>query len=172
MEAPQMILAADRSRSAKEGQEMKLMSSAFQQGKMIPQQYTCDGSDISPPLTWSDPPQGTQSFALIADDPDAPRGTWVHWVVWNIPATARSLEESVPRQESLATGAKQGMTDFKKIGYGGPCPPSGTHRYFFKLYALDAMLNLPTGTTKAEFEKAMQGHILGRAELMGTYQRK
>ncbi|MER3424119.1 MAG: YbhB/YbcL family Raf kinase inhibitor-like protein [Nitrospiraceae bacterium] len=172
MEAPQMILAADRSRSAKEGQEMKLMSSAFQQGKMIPQQYTCDGSDISPPLTWSDPPQGTQSFALIADDPDAPRGTWVHWVVWNIPATVRSLEESVPRQESLATGAKQGMTDFKKIGYGGPCPPSGTHRYFFKLYALDAMLNLPTGTTKAELEKAMQGHILGQAELMGTYQRK
>lgn len=151
---------------------MKLTSSAFQHGQMIPQQYTCDGRDISPPLTWSDPPQGTQSFALIADDPDAPRGTWVHWVVWNIPATARSLEENVPKRESLETGARQGMTDFKKIGYGGPCPPSGTHRYFFKLYALDTTLKLPSSTTKADLEKAMQGHILEQAELMGTYQRK
>ncbi|HET7057538.1 MAG TPA: YbhB/YbcL family Raf kinase inhibitor-like protein [Nitrospiraceae bacterium] len=150
---------------------MKLQSPAFRQGDPIPAKYTCDGMDVSPPLTWTDPPQGIRSLALVADDPDAPRGTWVHWVAWNIPADTRSLPEALPKQHSLQTGMKQGTTDFKKIGYGGPCPPSGTHRYFFKLYALDLAFDLPGNTTKAELEKAMNGHTLQQAELMGTYQR-
>jgi Raf kinase inhibitor-like YbhB/YbcL family protein len=151
---------------------MELKSAAFEAGNMVPSKYTCDGPDLSPPLTWSNVPPNTRSFALIADDPDAPRGTWVHWVLWNIPADVRSLEPDVPKQESLPNGAKQGMTDFRRVGYGGPCPPSGTHRYFFKLYALDATLNLPSSTTKRDLEQAMKGHILQQAELMGKYQRK
>jgi hypothetical protein len=139
---------------------------------MIPAKHTCDGPDVSPSLTWSDPPAGTKSLALISDDPDAPVGTWVHWVMWNIPADTRALEESVPKKESLPNGTKQGTTDFRRIGYGGPCPPSGTHRYFFKLYALDTTLNLPASTTKKDLEKAMQGHILAQAELMGKYRRR
>lgn len=151
---------------------MQLRSPAFEHGGLIPAKYTCDGQDISPPLTWADPPAGTRSFALIADDPDAPRGTWVHWVAWNIPADTRSLNEGLPKQDALQNGMKQGTTDFRRVGYGGPCPPSGTHRYFFKLYALDSTLNLPASTTKSDLEKAMQGHILQQAELMGKYQRK
>jgi Raf kinase inhibitor-like YbhB/YbcL family protein len=151
---------------------MKLQSPAFQQGELIPVKYTCDGMDVSPPLTWTDTPRGTRSLALIADDPDAPRGTWVHWVAWNIPADARALPEGLPKQDSIQSGMKQGTTDFKKVGYGGPCPPSGTHRYFFKLYALDVTLDLPASTTKAALEKAMNGHILQQAELMGKYERK
>lgn len=151
---------------------MELKSQAFQQGAMIPARYTCDGEDLSPPLDWSDPPGGTQSFALISDDPDAPVGTWVHWVVWNIPASNRALEENLPKTASLPNGAKQGTTDFRRVGYGGPCPPSGTHRYFFKLYALDTTLNLPASTTKKDLEKAMQSHILAQAELMGKYHRR
>lgn len=154
------------------GASMELKSQAFQPGDLIPAKYTCDGQDISPPLTWSDPPAGTKSFALISDDPDAPVGTWVHWVIWNIPASARSLEENLPKKDSLPNGAKQGTTDFRRIGYGGPCPPSGTHRYFFKLYALDTTLNLPAATTKKDLEKAMQGHILVQAELIGKYRRR
>ncbi len=150
---------------------MELRSSAFEQGGMIPTKYTCDGPDISPPLSWSDPPAGTVSFALISDDPDAPVGTWVHWVIWNIPASARALDENVPKTETLPNGASQGITDFRRIGYGGPCPPSGTHRYFFKLYALDTTLSLPSHTTKSVLEKAMRGHILAQAELMGRYRR-
>jgi len=151
---------------------MELKSAAFQPGEMIPSKYTCDGPDVSPPLSWADSPAGTKSFALISDDPDAPGGTWVHWVIWNIPATTRSLEENLPKKDSLPNGAKQGTTDFRRIGYGGPCPPSGTHRYFFKLYALDTTLNLPPRTTKRDLEKAMQGHVLGQAELMGKYRRR
>jgi Raf kinase inhibitor-like YbhB/YbcL family protein len=139
---------------------------------MIPKKYTCDGQDVSPPLSWSAVPNGANSLALIADDPDAPMGTWVHWVVWNIPANALGLEEDQPKRDSLLTGMKQGMSDFRRVGYGGPCPPSGTHRYFFKLYALDTMLNLPSSTTKKELEKAMQGHLIQQAELMGKYRRK
>ncbi len=154
------------------GGSMELKSSAFQPGGMIPANYTCDGEDISPPLNWSDPAAGTKGFALISDDPDAPVGTWVHWVMWNIPASARALDENLPKTASLANAAKQGTTDFRRIGYGGPCPPSGTHRYFFKLYALDTTLNLPSSTTKQDLEKAMLGHILGQAELMGKYQRR
>ncbi len=151
---------------------MELKSSAFQPGEMIPAKYTCDGPDVSPPLSWSEPAAGTKSFALISDDPDAPAGTWVHWVMWNIPASARALDENLPKQESLPNGAKQGTTDFRRIGYGGPCPPSGTHRYFFRLYALDTTLNLPARTTKKDLEKAMQGHTLAQAELMGKYRRR
>jgi hypothetical protein len=151
---------------------MELKSTAFEAGNMIPSKYTCDGQDLSPPLAWSNVPPKTRILALIADDPDAPRGTWVHWVMWNIPADARSLDENVPKRDSLPNGAKQGTTDFKRVGYGGPCPPSGTHRYFFKLYALDTTLNLPASTTKRDLEQAMKGHIVQQAELMGTYQRK
>lgn len=154
------------------GVSMELKSRAFQAGGMIPAQYTCDGQDISPPLHWSDPPAGTVSFGLISDDPDAPMGTWVHWVAWNIPATVRSLEENVPNTTSLQDGTKQGTTDFHRVGYGGPCPPSGIHRYYFKLYALDTTLNLPSGTTKKDLELAMHDHILAQAELMGTYRRR
>ncbi len=151
---------------------MELKSTAFQAGALIPAKYTCDGEDISPPLNWSEPPAGTESFALISDDPDAPVGTWVHWVMWNIPAGTRALEENLPKAPSLPNKAKQGTTDFRRIGYGGPCPPSGTHRYFFKLYALDTTLNLPSSTTKKDLEKAMGGHILAQAELIGKYQRR
>ena len=151
---------------------MELKSSAFETGGMIPLKYTCDGSDMSPPLSWSAVPAKAKSLALIADDPDAPRGTWVHWVAWNIPVTTLNLEEGVPKRDTLPAGMKQGTTDFRSIGYGGPCPPSGTHRYFFKLYALDTILNLPPVTTKKDLEKAMQGHVLAQAELMGRYARK
>ncbi len=151
---------------------MELKSSTLEAGGMIPKKYTCDGPDVSPPLNWSDVPTETKSLALITDDPDAPMGTWVHWVAWNIPPTAHALEEDVPKRDSLPNGMRQGTTDFRRIGYGGPCPPSGTHRYFFKLYALDTGLNLPPSTTKKELEKAMQGHILKQAELMGKYARK
>ncbi|HET7854339.1 MAG TPA: YbhB/YbcL family Raf kinase inhibitor-like protein [Candidatus Methylomirabilis sp.] len=151
---------------------MEVKSQGFKSGGMIPAKYTCDGADTSPPLTWSDPPAGTQSFALIMDDPDAPVGTWVHWIIWNIPATARALEESVPKTASLPNGARQGTNDFKRIGYGGPCPPSGTHRYFFKLYALGTMLSLPPETTKSVLEDTMRRHILAQTELIGKYSRQ
>ena len=151
---------------------MELKSSAFEAGGMIPKKYTCDGQDVSPPLSWSDVPAGAKSLALIADDPDAPMGTWVHWMAWNIPVSARVLEDNVPKRDALPNGMKQGTSDFRRVGYGGPCPPSGTHRYFFKLYALDTTFTLPPSTTKKELEKAMQGHMLKQAELMGKYTRK
>jgi Raf kinase inhibitor-like YbhB/YbcL family protein len=138
---------------------------------MIPAVYTCDGNDFSPPLKWAEAPPGTRSFALISDDPDAPVGTWVHWIVWNIPATVNSLEENQPKKESLPGGARQGTNDFRRIGYGGPCPPSGTHRYYFRLYALDATMDLPASTSRAQLERAMKGHILAEAEVMGKYRR-
>lgn len=151
---------------------MKIVSSAFASAQPIPQKYTCDGPDVSPALSWSDVPQGTKSFALIADDPDAPMGTWVHWVIFNLPAQTNFLPEGVAKTDSAA-GAIQGRNDFGKVGYGGPCPPAGKpHRYFFKLYALDTTLALRAGAKKQDVEKAMQGHALGQAELMGTYQRK
>lgn len=149
-----------------------LTSSAFAQGAMIPKEYTCDGKDISPPLSWGDPPEGTQSFALIMDDPDAPMGTWVHWVIYNIPATARALPEGVPPDADLSDGSRHGRNSWRRLGYGGPCPPSGTHRYFFKLYALNTVLPLASGATKEELLKAMEGHILTPAELMGRYSRR
>jgi len=150
---------------------MKITSTAFQDGGMIAAKYSCDGANVSPPLDWSGAPQTTKSFALICDDPDAPGKTWVHWVVFDLPASRTSLPENMPPQETIAGGGKQGMNDFKKIGYGGPCPPSGTHRYFFKIYALDSELNLDNRTTKDQLLQAMKDHILAQGELMGRYKR-
>jgi len=150
---------------------LTLTSTAFQEGAPIPSRYTCEGDDVSPPLAWSEPPAGTKSFALISDDPDAPGKTWVHWVVYNLPPSARQLPEGVLAQRELPDGTRHGMTDFGRVGYGGPCPPGGTHRYFFTLYALDAMLSLPPGATKPKLEAAMKGHLLAEAQLMGTYKR-
>ena len=151
---------------------IEVTSTSFQQGMSIPKQYTGDGVDQSPPLFWSELPSGTKSIALIYDDPDAPRGTWVHWVLYNLPASARSLPEGVPKQNELADGTRQGRNDFARVGYGGPCPPRGpAHRYLFKLYALDARLDLKPGASKADLEKAMATHILAQGQLMGRYKR-
>jgi Raf kinase inhibitor-like YbhB/YbcL family protein len=151
---------------------IELTSTALQKGETIPKQYTGDGVDQSPPLRWSEPPSGTKSLALICDDPDAPRGTWVHWVLFNLPPQTRELEEGVPTTATLGNGAKQGKNDFGNLGYGGPAPPKGKpHRYFFQLYALGVAVDLPTGATKAELEKAMKGHILAEGQLMGNYKR-
>ena len=150
----------------------RVESPAFEAKGKIPQKHTCDGADISPPLAWKEAPPGTKSFTLISDDPDAPAGTWVHWVIYDIPPDTGGLEEGIPKTEELANGAKQGMTDFRKVGYGGPCPPPGkAHRYFFKLYALDRALDLPPKATKADLLVAMNGHVLAQDELMGLYQR-
>jgi len=147
-------------------------STAFSHGGDIPRKHTCEGQDVSPALSWNDPPQGTQSYALIADDPDAPVGTWVHWVAYNLPPSSRQLPEGVAKTEDIAGGGRQGINDFRRTGYGGPCPPPGTpHRYFFKLYALNATLNLKPKASKKDVEQAMQGHILAQAELMGKYKR-
>jgi len=151
----------------------ELSSGAFRPGETIAKKHTCDGTDVSPALAWTDPPSGTKSLALVCDDPDAPVGTWVHWVAWDIPPTARGLPEGVPAQPKLDDGTRQGTNDFKKIGYGGPCPPPGApHRYFFRLYAVDTMLGLAPSATKSALEKAMQGHTVGQAELMGRYGRQ
>ncbi|OGW74667.1 MAG: phosphatidylethanolamine-binding protein [Omnitrophica bacterium RBG_13_46_9] len=151
---------------------LELKSPAFKNGEFIPARYAGTGEDLSPPLEWSDVPEGTKSFALISDDPDAPVGTWVHWVLYDIPADKKNLPEGIRKDKILADGAKQGMTDFRRIGYGGPYPPPGpAHRYYFKLYALDTKLNLEPGLSKEELERAMQGHIVGKAELVGKFKR-
>lgn len=162
------------SAETKGGREMKITvtSSAFTEGGMIPKKYTCDGADMSPPLSWSGIPKGTKSLAIIADDPDAPAGTWVHWVVYNLPPDLTGFPESVPPQKTLANGGIQGQTDFRRIGYGGPCPPGGTHRYFFRVYALDEVLDLAPGAIKKRLLQAMEGHILAEGELMGKYKRR
>ena len=145
---------------------MKIISSAFEQGQSVLPQYTCDGENVNPPLSISDVPENAQSLVLISDDPDAPAGVWVHWIVWNIdPKTTEIAENSIP------SGAVEGTTSFGKTEYGGPCPPSGEHRYFFRLYALDTKLDLDSSADKAKIEAAMQGHILEQAELMGLYSR-
>jgi Raf kinase inhibitor-like YbhB/YbcL family protein len=151
---------------------MKLISTVFKHKDIIPPQYTCDGQDVSPPLVWSPPPADTQSLALICDDPDAPGKTWVHWVIYNLSPSTHSLPEAVPRESAIAGGGIQGINDFHQPAYGGPCPPGGTHRYFFKLYALNKTLDLKPGATKAELEATMQGHIIDRGELMAYYSRK
>jgi Raf kinase inhibitor-like YbhB/YbcL family protein len=153
---------------------IQVSSTAFAEGETIPKKYTDDGDNVSPPLQWSGAPPGTQSFALIADDPDAPLGTWVHWVIFNLPAGAPGLPEGVPTQPDLEAGVRQGKNSFRdeNIGYGGPSPPKGKpHRYFFKVYALDTPLNLPGGATKAQVEAAMKGHVLAQGQLMGKYGR-
>jgi Raf kinase inhibitor-like YbhB/YbcL family protein len=151
---------------------IKIQSAAFKHMQPIPSRYTCDGADVSPPLSWSNVPAAAKSLVLISDDPDAPAGTWVHWVAYDLPPANESLPENVPKCDTVPGGGKQGTTDFGRVGWGGPCPPGGTHRYFFKIYALDIMLDLPAGKTKAEIEKAMKDHILAKGELAGTYKRK
>ena len=150
----------------------QISSSAFLEGGMIPKKYTCDGPNVSPALSWNNLPANSQSLALIMDDPDAPIGTWVHWVIYNLPPNTKELAEGIDKTEQLSNGMVQGSNDFRKTGYGGPCPPVGKpHRYFFKLYALDRKLDLKSGAGKPELETAMKGHILGQAQLMGRYGR-
>lgn len=151
---------------------LQLESRAFSNNEMIPVKYTCDGENVSPPLKWSDAPGETKSFAIIFDDPDAPSKTWVHWVLYNIPSEIQQLEEDISSDKELANGAVHGMNDFKKYGYGGPCPPGGMHGYLLKLYALDTMLDLSPGATKQQLIDAMNGHVIAKAELMGKYKRK
>lgn len=167
-----LVLLTSASLHAQPGGAMNLTSASFPNGGGIPRKFTCDAADISPALSWSGAPQGTQSFALIADDPDAPVGNWTHWVLYDLPATTTGLPENVSQVDQPPSGGRQGRNDFRKVGYGGPCPPPGKpHRYFFKLYALDRPLNLKAGASKKEVEQAMQGHILGQAEWMGKYGR-
>jgi Raf kinase inhibitor-like YbhB/YbcL family protein len=150
---------------------LKLTSTAFKEGQPIPRQHTCDGVNVSPALEWSGALPNTKTFAIICDDPDAPAGTWVHWVLYNLPADRIGIVENVPATEKVPGDGLQGTNDFQKIGYGGPCPPSGTHHYVFKLYALDGELALKAGATKAELLKAMEGHIVAQTQLTGTYKR-
>jgi hypothetical protein len=156
---------------AEEAVSMKLTSAAFAEGTAIPKQHTCEGADLSPPLVWQGAPPATRAFALVCDDPDAPVGTWVHWVLYDLPGTVTQLAPGLPADDGVL-GGKQGVNDFRKVGYGGPCPPPGKpHRYFFRLYALDSATGLRPRASKAEVSKAIQGHVLGEAQLMGTYQR-
>ena len=151
---------------------MELKSTAFKDGERIPVKYTCEGQNISPSLTWSDVPEDTRSFALMADDPDAPAGIFTHWVIFNIPLNSRELPEAVPTKPQLAGDALQGRSDFGSIGYGGPCPPPGKpHRYFFKIYALDTLLDLTAGSSRKQLDEVMKDHILTEGYLMGRYKR-
>jgi len=151
---------------------ISISAEGFKEGDIIHDEFTCDGRDISPSLSWKGIPEGTKSIALIMDDPDAPGGTFVHWVVYNMPAETMELPKGMPRNKTLANGSMQGMTDFGQSGYGGPCPPPGKpHRYYFKVYALDTKLNLPPGASKNNVEIAMKGHIIAQGELMGKYKR-
>lgn len=169
------LVAATGFAAGEGGMEFSLRSSAFASGKSIPALHTCDGVDVSPPLSWSGLPAGAKSLALIVDDPDAPdpakpKMTWVHWVLYNIPPTAEGLPQGV-RSDGLPTGTLEGKNDWGRKGYGGPCPPVGRHRYYFKLYALDSALPDLGAPTKAELERAMANRVLSRVELVGTYQR-
>lgn len=166
-----LFLPAANAQLNHKGQEMifSLQSTAFQQGTKIPNQYSCHGEDISPPLFWKNAPANTKSFVLILEDPDAPAGVWDHWLIFNIPATSQELPEKIARDEKLSDGSQQGLNSWPKLGYNGPCPPSGTHRYFFKIYALDKMLDLSGEIKKNQLLQAMKGHVLGQADLMGLY---
>lgn len=161
--------------NAKRGMDMKtaikLTSPVFPEGGMIPKQYTCDGANISPPLAWSGVPESTKTLALVCDDPDAPGKTWVHWVLYDLPASSKELPEKVLPQQKLTSGGTQGTNDFRKTGYSGPCPPSGTHRYFFRLYAVDTETQLKPDATKEELLEAIEGHIVGQGQLIGKYKR-
>lgn len=163
--------AAETSHEEGTAMSIQLTSSAFGHEKPIPARYTCQGDDTSPDLAWTGTPAGTQAFALIMDDPDAPRGTWVHWVIVNLPAGVTSLAEGIESDDDLPGGAVHGKNSWGRSDYGGPCPPSGTHRYFFKLYTLDAALDLSPGASKEQALKAMEGHILAEGQLMGTYKK-
>ncbi len=152
--------------------KIELKTTSFTPGGFIPKRFTCEAADVSPALAWTDPPTGTQSFAIIEDDPDAPSGTFVHWLVYDLPASYRKLPEALSGNDQMPGGGRQGTNDFSRTGYSGPCPPPGKpHRYFIRLYALDAKLNLRPAATRNELDSAMQGHILAQAELMGRFQR-
>jgi hypothetical protein len=161
-----LIFSGAAAKEVKKMDAMTIESPAFKDNGPIPKQYTCDGKDINPPLVFRNIPPGTRSLALIVDDPDAPAGTWVHWVLWNIDPGAKEIKEN-----SVPAGALQGRNDFRRTSYGGPCPPSGTHRYFFKAYALDTVLNIDRNSTKQDLEKAMKGHVLAEARTVGLYKR-
>ena len=150
---------------------IELTSAVFSEGEMIPVRHTCDGEDVSPPLNWTGAPDETAGLALVCDDPDAPVGTWDHWVLFNIPAETTGLPEAIPADATLESGAVHGCNSWGRLGYGGPCPPGGTHRYFFYLYALSARLSLQSGVTKQQLQQAMQGLVLDQGQLMGRYQR-
>ncbi|UCF21192.1 MAG: YbhB/YbcL family Raf kinase inhibitor-like protein [Gemmatimonadota bacterium] len=151
---------------------IEVSSPAFQDGDLIPSRYTCEGEDISPPLEWTNLPAGSKSIALICDDPDAPVGTWVHWVLYDLSPKLNKLPEAIPGREVTPQGAKQGINDFRRSGYGGPCPPPGKpHRYFFKIYALDIEPGLPAGATKSDLLRTIEGHVLAEGQLVGLYKR-
>ncbi len=170
--AASIFLAANVALPGKDPAKLELSTTAFRPGGAIPAQFTCSGENISPALSWSQPPAGTRSFTLIVDDPDAPAGTWVHWVVYDLPASARELPQHVAPGERISGSGEQGVNDFSERDYGGPCPPPGKpHRYFFRLYALDVSLNLQSPARRQEVDLAMKGHILAQAELMGTFKR-
>ena len=155
-----------------EVEKIEISSSAFEEGGTIPRRHTCDGEDVSPPLSWSRPPQGTGSLVIVCDDPDAPAGTWVHWVLYDLSPDVTALPEAVPSDEDGLAGARQGTNDFRRIGYGGPCPPRGsTHRYFFKLYAVDSVSEIPSGARAKDVLKAIEGHVLAEGQLVGRYKR-
>jgi Raf kinase inhibitor-like YbhB/YbcL family protein len=172
------VATGESTKVAKETEmsEFTISSAAFRHNEPIPAKFTCKGADVSPTLSWSGAPPGTKSFALICDDPDAPNGTWVHWVIYNLPPDTKQLPEGVSKSDIVSSlgGAKQGVNDFRKVGYGGPCPPPGhgVHHYHFKLYALDQDLNLKPGATKRQLEEAMRDHVLGQAALIGTFERR
>ncbi len=152
---------------------LTVTSSSFTTGAAIPTRYSGEGEDLSPALSWKGAPAGVRSYAVVCDDPDAPSGTWVHWLLWNIPATATAIPEHLPTSAALPDGSRQGTTDFKRTGYGGPLPPHGsTHRYFFHVYALDIALSLAPGARRSQLDAAMKSHILAQGELMGTYSRR
>lgn len=163
--------AAQPEKGGAKRMNIEIKSAAFEEGGMIPKRYTGDGADVSPPLTWSDLPKSTESVALLCDDPDAPVGDWVHWILFNLPSDTRELKEAVPKDGTLPNGAVQGKNGWDEIGYRGPAPPGGTHRYFFKLYALDVKLDLPAGASKADLLKAIEGRVLAEGQLMGRYTR-
>lgn len=149
----------------------ELTSTGFSEGERIPKRYTCDGDDISPPLSWSGMPDDTVSLVLIMDDPDASVGTWDHWIVFNIPPTSSGFSEDYPSVSELPEGARHGINSWQRIGFGGPCPPGGMHRYYFKLYALDCRLDLEAGSPSSAVVRAMEGHVISQTHLMGTYSR-
>ncbi len=176
-----LLLACGTSTSAFENAGMKkgaamhfaLSSPEWKAGESIPREFTCDGRDVSPPLAWDAPPAGTRSLSLVVEDPDAPGGTFIHWVLYDLPAGARELPENVPAKDDVPGGARQGRNSFGRVGYGGPCPPPGpAHRYYFRLYALDRKTSLNAGAGHADLDRAMRGHILAQAEFMGRYQRR
>jgi len=167
-----LVLAAPVKVRGQQGSKIELKTTSFTPGGFIPKRFTCEAADVSPALSWTEPPAGTQSFAIIEDDPDAPSGTFVHWLVYDLPAAFRQVTEGQSRNDQMLGGGRQGTNDFSRTGYNGPCPPPGRpHRYFIRLYALDAKLNLRPAATRRELDAAMQGHILAQAELMGRFQR-